>query len=253
MKGQERAVAMYLMRLDDAAERWDKDKWNRIMELLDKYQVKPIIGIIPEVQDPDIISKYEPDETFWDTMHRWIEAGWTPALHGYQHLYVTHQGGINPVNNFSEFAGVDLKEQEQKIRSGVEILSQHGITPKLFFAPAHTFDENTLTALKNASSIRVISDTIAGDVYYEDGFTFLPQQAGHVRKLPFKLVTFCYHPNTMSDAEYAQLEAFLKENRSQFTSVDRLDLGTHRKRGALDKALRALYFGMHDLRRKLHG
>ena len=78
-------------------------------------------------------------------------------------------------------------------------MREHGIDPKVFFAPAHTFDNNTLIALKECSNIRIISDTIANDIYTKYGFTFVPQQAGRVRKQPFRTVTFCYHPNTMND------------------------------------------------------
>jgi predicted deacetylase len=87
-------------------------------------------------------------------------------------------------------------------------MREHGIDPKVFFAPAHTFDNNTLIALKECSNIRIISDTIANDVYSQFGFTFVPQQSGRVRKLPFKTVTFCYHPNVMNDDEFVRLEKF---------------------------------------------
>jgi len=55
--------------------------------------------------------------------------------------------------------------QKQKIRDGYAILKEYGLTPKYFFAPSHTFDENTLVALKECSDIRIISDTIATKPY----------------------------------------------------------------------------------------
>lgn len=90
-------------------------------------------------------------------------------------------------------------------------MEKNGINPKIFFAPAHTFDRNTLLALKNKSNIRIISDTIAYDKYEDEGITFIPQQSGRVRKLPFKTVTFCYHPNLMRDKDFFELENFLKK------------------------------------------
>lgn len=86
----------------------------------------------------------------------------------------------------------------------------HGIVPRVFFAPSHTFDENTLTALRECSAIRILSDTVANDVYTKDGFTFVPQQTGSVRALPLKTVTFCYHPNVMDDATFERWKRFLR-------------------------------------------
>lgn len=187
------------MRLDDASEYMDVEKWQRMEDLLDKYHIKPIVGVIPNNQDPDMVGVYPKDEQFWEKVQRWKEKGWTIALHGYTHVFETREGGLNPVNDRSEFAGVPLERQKEKIRAGVRILREHGIEPEIFFAPAHTFDENTLIALKEESDIRIISDTIANDIYFENGFYFIPQQSGRVRKLPFKTVTFCYHPNMMKD------------------------------------------------------
>lgn len=76
------------------------------------------------------------------------------------------------------------------IQHGVDVLKGHDIKPKVFFAPSHIFDENTLVALKEESDIRIISDTIANDVYFENDFYFIPKQSGRVRKLPFKVCTF---------------------------------------------------------------
>lgn len=41
-----------------------------------------------------------------------------------------------------------------------------GIQPVAFFARVHTFDVNTIRALKECSVIRVISDAAAFDRYY---------------------------------------------------------------------------------------
>ena len=100
------------------------------------------------------------------------------------------RGGCNPVNKKSEFAGLQLEEQVIKIKNSWDILERHNIKPEIFFAPAHTFDYKTLQALMDASPIRIISDTIAWDVYTERDFWFIPQQSGSVRKLPFRTVTF---------------------------------------------------------------
>ena len=234
-------MSKYILRLDDASDYMDVEKWQQMENLLDKYNIKPLVGIIPENQDPTLVGVYERDPLFWKKVNRWKENGWELALHGCNHKYITEEGGVNPVNKRSEFAGVPLEEQCRKIRTGIKAFQEHEIEPRIFFAPSHTFDENTLKALKNESNIRIISDTIANDVYYQDGFYFIPQQSGRVRKLPFKVCTFCYHPNMMKEDDYKGLEIFLKENQPNFVSVQ--DIKTDKRpMSALDKVLRTIYF-----------
>ena len=236
-------MAIYIMRLDDASEYMDIEKWNKMEQLLDKYDIKPIYGIIPDNRDSSIVSRYTKNDDFWDNMKRWEAKGWVPAMHGYEHRYVTDNGGINPVNKRSEFAGLSLREQEQKIERGWRILLNHGFSPEIFFAPSHTFDDNTLIALKENTSIRVISDSIAYDIYKKGDFWFVPQQSGNVRVLPFKTVTFCYHPNTMTDTAFVQLEKFLKVHCNKFVVYNK-DLLNDRKLMIHDKLLRYVYFSI---------
>lgn len=157
------------------------------------------------------------------------------------HVFETDNGGINPVNNRSEFAGVSLDRQRQKIRDGYSILLSHKVKPFIFFPPAHTFDNNTLRALEMESKIRVISDTVASDIYFMDNFYFIPQQSGKVRKLPFKMVTFCYHPNIMTDQDFTNLERFLFDNSSLFGTFSE-EILKKRKKGLMDMTLEKIYF-----------
>ncbi len=230
---------MYILRLDDASEFRDVEKWQRMENLLDKYGVRPIFGIIPDCKDPELLV-YPKDELFWEAVNRWIEKGWTPAMHGYQHLFKTKNGGINPVNNYSEFAGVPYEEQCEMIRSGYDIIKQHDIDAKIFFAPAHTFDNNTLKSLKEKTDIRIISDTVANDVYFCDGIYYIPQQSGCVRKLSLKTVTFCYHPNSMNDNDFKVLENFIAKNANQFEFCNYRIL-KKRKKSLYDRLLQLAY------------
>lgn len=230
----------YFMRLDDACEKRNIKSWERMEQLLDRYHIAPLVGIIPHCEDPEM-AQYPVDPTFWEeTASRWKNKNWVLGLHGWNHVYITDQGGLNPAQKRSEFAGVALDEQKRKITDGVRVFREHGFEPTVFFAPSHTFDENTLTALRECSEIRVISDTIASKPYTRCGFTFVPQQSGVVRKLPFDTVTFCYHPNMMQDADFARLEAFLEENASSFGPFD--DGQTERRRSLYDDLMRTLYF-----------
>ena len=243
-------MSKYIMRLDDACPRHDRECWQRMEELLTAYGVKPLVGIIPACKDP-MMDQYPEDENFWDQARAWQARGWCMALHGCDHVYASASGGLNPVNPRSEFAGLPLEEQKKKIGDGLEKLREQGIEPRVFFAPSHTFDANTLIALRECSGIRLISDTVANAPYCKDGFTFVPQQTGRARKLPFDTVTFCYHPNELDEKDFLDLEAFLRVHEGEFVSFP---LGqSDREENWEDRLLRRAYFGLRSLRKKIKG
>lgn len=45
-------MAKYILRLDDACEKRDIEKWDLMEQLLDQYNIKPLVGIIPHCEDP---------------------------------------------------------------------------------------------------------------------------------------------------------------------------------------------------------
>lgn len=243
---------MYLLRLDDASEYMDNEKWDTIEILLDKYNIKPIVGVIPKNEDEVLVNRYEENKEFWNSVRRWQGKGWDIALHGFNHVYSTNSGGINPVNLRSEFAGIPLKEQKIKILWALNIFEENGLNPLIFLAPSHTFDENTLKALEEESNIRIVSDTIANDVYKAGEFYFIPQQSGHARWLPCKITTFCYHPNDMTEDGFRKLEDFIKRKRSRFGSFKELSL-KDRRLSIYDLFLRSIYFFLRRIRSKFKG
>lgn len=234
----------YIIRLDDACHKMDLVKWDKMEKILDKYDIKPIVGIIPNVKDKDF-EKYEYNNNFVDLVKKWEAKNWKIAMHGYEHVFFTESGGINPVNKKSEFAGLSYNVQLKKIRESYKFFTKNKINAQIFFAPAHTFDENTLKALKECTDIRIISDTIASNIYYEKDFYFIPQQSGKVRNIPLKLVTFCYHPNTMDDFDFEHLENFICNNRNKF--CDNINL-IKRKRNIIDYMLKLCYFIFRKVR-----
>lgn len=238
---------MYIIRLDDASDHMNTKQWDRIERILDENGVKPLVGVIPLNRDPMLL-EFAEDPGFWGKAKCWQNKGWRIALHGYEHVYSTNCAGINPVHSRSEFAGHPLETQREKIREGIRILSEKGLNPTAFFAPSHTFDENTLEALRMETEIRTISDTVANDTYCRNGFTFIPQQAGRVRVLPFKVTTICLHPNYMTNPEILELEAFCKAHIGEF--MDPNDIATtSRKRNLLDRGYEMAYFLKRKLRK----
>lgn len=232
----------YLIRLDDACETMNLEKWLVMESLLDKYNIRPLVAVIPNNEDPlQIIDK--PNKKFWNWLKILEGKGWEIGLHGNNHVYQTKEGGINPIHKRSEFAGVPLIEQENKIKSGIDKFKAMNLNPKIFVAPSHTFDLNTLKALNNQSSIRIISDTIALNPYKEHGFVFIPQQLGAVRKTFLNgIYTFCYHPNTMSNKDFKKLENFLFRKNKDFISFKDLKLKNIKSKSVLDKIISNFYF-----------
>lgn len=228
----------------------NKAKWQRMEDILDKYHIKPLVGIIPANADPQTMIESE-NPQFWAKAHNWEQKGWSMALHGYDHVCISDGGmkGLNPFWKRSEFAGLTLAQQREKIKKGYSIMKEKGFEPKYFFAPSHTFDENTLVALSEETSIRSISDTIALRPYMKSSFTFIPQITGHCVEFPFSGVyTFCFHPNTMNDDAYFKLEAFLKGHADKFVAFDDLKEDVHKRRKLIDLFFSWAFFTYRILR-----
>ena len=143
-----------------------------------------------------------------------------------------------------------LELQKEKIHVGYKTLLSYGICPEVFFAPSHTFDHNTLHALYDETPIRIISDTIATDLYFENEFYFIPLVCSIVRNIPkwlLKMNTFCYHPNTMQVQDFEHLENFLIKKALYFKEIDKSIL-KQRKRNSWDKLLKMAYFSLRKFR-----
>ena len=240
----------YLIRLDDACPYMDREKWQRMEDILDKYGVKPLVGIIPGNADTKTMIEPE-DAGFWEKAHSWEKKGWSIALHGYDHVCISDGGmkGLNPFWRRSEFAGLPLEQQCEKIRRGYAVLKGHGFEPKYFFAPSHTFDENTLVALRQETDIKIISDTIGRYPYKKYNFVFIPQISGHCAKMPLSgIYTFCFHPNSMTDASFKALEKFLNVYHHQFIVFNEIDIDNIRTKSIIDKFISWLFFASRKYR-----
>lgn len=243
-------INKYLIRLDDACPTMDHAKWRRILEMLDSYGIRPMIGVIPHNEDP--MQKIDaPDPLFWEMVKDWQNKKYAIALHGYNHCYISEKGldGLNPLWKRSEFSGVDYEQQCQKIFDGFTILKNHGIEPKFFFAPSHTFDKNTLKALLVCTPIRIISDTIATKPYIMDNFVFIPQLGGHCCNMKIGGTwTFCLHPSTMKDENFEATESFIKAHRNEFISFEEIDISHLKQKDLFSKFFSWLYFTKRKIR-----
>ncbi len=237
----------YLLRLDDASETMDLKKWERFEILLLSHGIKPLIAVIPNNMDLGLRSgSYDPG--IWSHLKDLEKAGWEICMHGNTHIYHNESGGINPVQNRSEFAGLPFEMQCEEIRKGFRKFLEMNFQPRIFTAPSHTFDENTLLALKKETPIRIISDTIAFKPYRTDDFVFIPQQFGKVRRIYFPgLYTFSCHPGTMDNSDFEKFKKFLKLNSDSFVSVSDLDLTDTKSKSFADRAYSFLYFNFRKI------
>lgn len=222
--------------------------WAKLESLFDRFSIKPIVAVVPDNLDPTLILAAS-DPNFWNRVRSWEEKGWSIAMHGYQHTFhhVDRRGLVLPFYDRSEFAGLSLNEQSEKIRSSWAIFQRERITPDIWIAPAHCFDQTTLAAIKKQTSIRIISDGIAMDQYTEFGFFWLPQQLWNFVEKPSGLWTICLHPNSMRDADINHLEAIFsnKENLLRFVSSADVKM-LKRKRNIKDKLLALRFWTRHN-------
>lgn len=242
----------YLIRLDDACPTMSREWWGKVEAVLDKYGVRPLVGIVPNCKDEKLELDTK-DEHFWEKARGWQEKGWAIAMHGYDHEYLSDKGleGLNPLWKRSEYAGVSLDVQRKKIREGVAILKHKGLDVKYFFAPSHTFDTNTLIALREESEIRVISDMYTLKPYREGVFVFIPCQIGHPQKMPLPgTFTICLHPNTFDNAALERLDQFLKENRNNMISFSDIDLEKVGRKRLIDRLVSWAYYKRRSMRIK---
>ena len=129
----------YLIRLDDASPYSDLKKWKLLEEIYDKHEVYPIIAFIPDNKDNTIEYSCS-NSKYWEWIKSLDKKGWTIALHGYQHLFhkIDRKENIFPFYGRSEFSGLSLEQQRDKIRKGYMIFKNH-IKHTVWIAPGHCF------------------------------------------------------------------------------------------------------------------
>ena len=223
-----KSKAKYLIRLDDACETFSIEKWQKYFDLFDKYNVKPIIAVIPDNKSQEFLNHPQiPD--FWKLVKEWEKKCWCIAMHGHEHLYLSKNSGmLNTMPKVSEFAGIPYDRQIEKLRKAKEIFNKNGLNPTVFVAPSHTLDHNTLKALKEATDITTISDGFALKPYLAYGFKWIPMQSWSFRSRPFGLWTICLHPEVGDINEINSLDCFLANNKDRVTTIDALSYGNLR-------------------------
>lgn len=203
------------VRLDDITSDMDYEKFYKMKQILDTYQIKPLIGVVPFNEDKNLMQGPK-HEDFSGFLQGLLTEGWSIALHGYEHLYSTDKGGLFPLNHFSEFAGLPLEKQDEMIAKGKEQLANWGIETDIFMAPAHSFDRNTLKALKK-NGFSYVTDGFGKKPYIRKGLVFLPIaiKQSDCYKNTEGYTTLVYHTNTMEEKDFERCKKMFEDNKEK--------------------------------------
>ena len=206
------------VRLDDITPDMDWEKFRRLEKILDENRIAPLLGIVPDNQDPNLMRDTKMSD-FDKQIRTWEAKNWVFSMHGWKHIYTTKKGGVFPLNNFSEFAGISKERQREMIYDGKEKLQRMGVITNIFMAPAHSFDKNTLSVLKEAG-FQYITDGFGSVPYEWKGLTFLPIAFQRSKDIEKKegYTTLVFHTNTMTEQEFTDFENILKQHKNDFIS-----------------------------------
>jgi len=202
----------YVIRFDDITPGMAWRKFKPFEMVSDELSIPYLIGVVPQCQDPSLSVESERVD-FWPWLRECAMKGWTIAQHGYTHIYATTERGLLGIGRKSEFAGLVYEEQFNRLAAGKAIMMREGVWHGVFMAPSHSFDSNTVRALK-ALDFKAITDGYGFYAYDVDGLIALPQLLARPLGLGLGVETICLHVNTMSDKSIAQMIEFIKAQRS---------------------------------------
>ena len=222
--------------------------WDRIETLLDQYGVQPILAVVPANQDAKLMAD-PPNPDFWDRARAWQEKGWIIGLHGYRHLFDSNEQGLVPWWPQSEFAGHPYAVQQERVTKGVGLLRKEGLEPRIWVAPGHSFDDNTITALHQAR-LKIISDGWGWRPFHcTRGMVWIPAQPWRPPLWRCGTWTNVLHHNLLGDL--ISLESLLQKSRAILMgrSFDFEDLLIVQKKTAADSVFEKLYSVAFSIRR----
>ena len=110
-----------LIRLDDIAENMNWDLMKKSELLFEKYEIKPILGVIPNNKDSKLLS-YPKKNYFWDQIRIWQNKGWEISMHGFTHVYDKNSKNKDyfGYGGESEFCEHPLEVQISRIKDGLK-------------------------------------------------------------------------------------------------------------------------------------
>ena len=211
----------FLIRLDDIAENM---KWEFMEEaeiLFDRFDIKPVLGVIPNNKDTELLSYTKKNINFWKQVRIWRDKGWEIGMHGTNHVYDKFCSKIDYLGygGNTEFCNLPFDKQLEKIKMGLNKFKEEKISVRTFFAPNHTFDKNTLLALKECGIDKVL-DGYGIMPYEENKVNFIPQLFYKIIKLPFGIQSFQIHLNYFSKKDFYDFKNFIEKNYKEIITFD---------------------------------
>ena len=209
-----------LVRMDDISENMNWDLMDRSELLFDKYNIKPLLGVIPINQDPELL-KNPNNPKFWERVTDWQNKGWEITMHGCNHLYTqkSDKKDIFNLGGNSEFYGLAYSKQLNKIKIGLAEFKKRQIKTRSFFAPNHIYDNNTLKALRE-NGIKIIIDGYGLFPYFKHEILFVPQLFYKEIILPFGIQSTQIHINYWNEEYFQNFEKFIEKNSNKILSLD---------------------------------
>jgi Uncharacterized protein conserved in bacteria (DUF2334) len=209
----------YLLRFDDLCPTMNWKVWSEIENTLRERKLKPMLAVVPDNQDP-ALQVDPPVEDFWERVRGWQANGWPIGLHGYQHRYVSTHTGLVTLRRKSEFAGVPVAEQEEKLRRGTEILNREGILPQIWIAPGNSFDAYTVSLLPSFGISMICDGHFRFPFVCRRNLLWVPQQLFRFRPAPPGVWTVCYHHNRWTTADLGKFREDLQYYGAFISSLD---------------------------------
>ena len=170
-----------LIRFDDICPTMDWVHWQKAKSLMDECNVKALLGVIPSCEDSELLID-SPKEDFWIYLKNLQKEGFVLAMHGVYHKYCSLKRGLINSGKNSEFAGLPYNEQYEKLKFGKELLEKNDINTDIFFAPSHSYDKNTIKALRNLG-FKYISDGRSNKIIDYNGIKAVPAKSFGVPKI----------------------------------------------------------------------
>jgi predicted deacetylase len=218
-------MAKYLIRLDDITEGTNWKYFNMLEKVFDKYEIKPILGVVPNNQDKSIIdSAYIISrDIFFEKIRKLQSNGYIIAMHGIEHnLKHTDKKSIVNINNYGELVNLSYHEKRMKIRYGKKILEDENIKVDMYMPPAHWIDEDIINILKE-ENFKYITDGLFIYPKKISNMLFIPQQLWRPRKIFLPgIFTICLHINNNTLYEIENICNFIEKNNKLFIDFNKV-------------------------------
>jgi peptidoglycan/xylan/chitin deacetylase (PgdA/CDA1 family) len=218
-------MVKYIIRVDDIHKGMDYKKFSQLKKIFLKYKIPVVLAITPNWKLRKFRNRKHKiydgtNKKLKEAIRPLIERGSEVALHGYTHEMFYHENMLN-FRHFGEFAGLYLSDQEDKISKGKKILEKFNYEINSFVAPAHSFDKNTLHALKK-NKIFIISDGAGLYPKRKDKILFIPQLLWHPKEKLFGVHTILLHPKGITIDEINKLNKFVKKNQKKIFTFQQI-------------------------------